>query len=172
MAQVKVLTKKIPVRRSSIGSDATFEDMSATKNGILKYEVVMGSSDVKNFRDGDNFFPFDGEIDGFQNETFPEKDEFSYSIGSAINSFFSPEETKARREARRAKKSAKTEEIKSRADLNKGLGTEKQSDIELAKALQDGDKKPGLSTGAIVGIAVGGLALIGIVIFALKSKKK
>jgi len=162
MAQVKVITKKIPVRRSVLGSDATFEDTS-TNNGILQYTVMSGASDVKNFRDGDNFYPFDGEIDGFQNEVFPEKDEFSYMSDARS----------ARIEDRRARKAAKTNEINSRAELNRGLSQEKQSDVELAKALQDsGDTKGGLSTGAIVGIAVGGLVVIGLIVFAIKGKKK
>jgi len=171
MAQVKVITKKIPVRRSTLGSDATFEDTS-TNNGILQYTVMSGASDVKNFRDGDNFYPFDGEIDAFQNEIFPEKDEFSYSNG-LFGGFFSPEESRKRRESRYARRNAKTQETLSRADLNKNLGKEKQSDVELAKALQDsGDTKGGLSTGTIVGIAVGGLVVIGLIVFAIKRKKK
>jgi hypothetical protein len=161
MAQVKVLTKRIAVPRTSIGSDGTFEDLSATKNGILKYEVMSGASDVKNFRDGDDFYPFDGKGDNFRNEVFPEQDEFSYMSDAR----------KARIEARMARKAAKTNEINSRAELNRGLSQEKQSDVELAKALQDsGDTKGGLSTGAMIGIAIGGLALIGIIIFAVRSR--
>jgi hypothetical protein len=164
MAQVKVLTKRIAVPRTSIGSDGTFEDLSANRKGILKYEVMSGASDVKNFRDGDDFYPFDGvKNDSFQNEVFPENDEFSYMS----------DWRKAKKQARLDKKNAKTELTLSQAELNRNLGKDKQSDIELAKALQEkggGDAKGGLSTGAIIGIAVGGLALIGIIIFVVKSK--
>ena len=170
MAQLKVITKKIPVRRSTLGSDATFEDTS-TNNGILQYTVMSGASDVKNFLDGDNFYPFDGEIDAFQNEVFPEKDEFSYFSVFGIGK---PTENQlAKQKARLDKKTAKTQLTLSQAELNRNLGKEKQSDIDLAKALQDsGDTKGGLSTGAIVGIAVGGLVVIGLIVFVIKRKKK
>jgi hypothetical protein len=161
MAQVKVLTKRIAVPRTSMGSDGTYEDLSATQNGVLKYEVMSGASDVKNFRDGDDFYPFDGKGDNFRNEVFPEQDEFSYMSAAR----------KARIERRNARSAAKNELTLSQAELNRNLGKEKQSDIDLAKALQDsGDTKGGLSTGAMIGIAVGGLALIGIIIFAVKSR--
>jgi hypothetical protein len=169
MAQVKVLTKRIAVPRTSMGSDGTYEDLSATQNGVLKYEVMTGSSDVKNFRDGDDFYPFDGKGDSFRNEVFPEQDEFSYF---SIFGIGKPTENQlAKQKARLDKKAAKTQLTLSQAELNRNLGKEKQSDIDLAKALQDsGDTKGGLSTGAMIGIAVGGLALIGIIIFAVKSR--
>jgi hypothetical protein len=170
MAQVKVLTKRIAVPRTSIGSDGTFEDLSANRKGVLKYEVMSGASDVKNFRDGDDFYPFDGKGDSFRNEVFPDKDEFSYFSVFGIGK--PTENQKAKQQARLDKKTAKTQLKLSQAELNRNLGKDKQSDIELAKALQEkgGDEQKGMSTGAIIGIAVGSLALIGIIIFVVKSR--
>jgi len=173
MAQVKVLTKRIAVPRTSIGSDGTFEDLSANRKGILKYEVMSGASDVKNFRDGDNFYPFNGEKnDAFQNEVFPEQDEFSYFtfLGKGKPS----ENQKAKKQARLDAKNAKTQLTLSQAELNRNLGKDKQSDIELAKALQEkgGDEQKGMSNGAKIGIAVGGLVVvILIVVLATRGSK-
>ena len=170
MAQVKVITKRIAVPRTSIGSDGTFEDLSATRNGILKYEVMSGASDVKNFRDGDDFYTFDGKKnDGFQDEVFPETDEFSYASADR------KARRAARKQARLDKKAAKTEEIKSRAELNKGLASDKQSDIELAKAMQEkgtDEPKKGLSTGAMIGIGAGVLVLIVVIVVATRRGSK
>lgn len=175
MAQVKVITKRVAVPRTSIGSDGTFEDLSANSKGVLKYEVMSGASDVKNFRDGDDFYPFDGEGDSFRNEVFPQKDEFSYFsvFGIGKPSAKQKERQAARKERKAVKldaKRAKAEETRSRAELNKGLSTDKQSDVELAKALQEkdggGEQKKGLSTGAMIGIGAGALVLIIVVIVA------
>jgi hypothetical protein len=170
MAQVKVLTKRIAVPRTSIGSDGTFEDLAANNKGVLKYEVMMGSSDVKNFRDGDDFYPFDGKGDSFRNEVFPDKDEFSCFTFLGMGK--PSQKQKERWELKKAKKAAKTDLTMSQAELNRNIGKDKQSDIELAKALQEkgGDEQKGMSTGAIIGIAVGSLALIGIIIFVVKSR--
>jgi hypothetical protein len=129
MAQVKVLTKRIAVPRTSIGSDGTFEDLSATNNGVLKYVAVNAAQDVPNFRDGDDFYPFDGKGDSFQDEVFPEKDEFSYTIGSNIRSFFSPQETAKRRELRYEKKGAKNQESLSRARRQENWHTRFSSNL-------------------------------------------
>jgi hypothetical protein len=95
---------------------------------------------------------------------------------------------RGRREARQDERQArKTERVMSKsqarttkADAQKlaseSLGKESQSDIALAQALSQPVKpveKKGLSTGAIVGITLGGLAVVGIITyFVIKSKNK
>lgn len=86
---------------------------------------------------------------------------------------------RASREKRRSEKQAvKNAETLSRAELNKGLMTDKQSDIELAKALASDDtkklgteKKP-MSTTTKVLIGTGALLLIAGIGFAVYKMRK
>ena len=88
---------------------------------------------------------------------------------------------KARVEARMSKKTAKTDEIKSRNELTKSMA-QPDNTAQILASLQDpaagtrsttetGAKK-GLSTGAIIGIAVGSLALLGLAAYLILKKKK
>ena len=88
---------------------------------------------------------------------------------------------KARVEARMAKKGAKTDEIKSRNELTKSMA-QPDNTAQILASLQDPaagtrsatktDAKKGLSTGAIIGIAVGSLALLGLAAYLILKKKK
>lgn len=116
---------------------------------------------------------------------------------SAFDDYYSASgDRKKRREEKRARKSAKkdtrqkmreaivsgklakNEERLSRAELNKGLGTEKESDVELAKALSESvkddsskkEKKP-MSTTTKILIGVGAALLIGGIAFLVLRKK-
>lgn len=109
--------------------------------------------------------------------------EFSNASGRFKGTILDKKERKRRRdvrEKRRSEKQAvKNAERLSRAELNKGLMTDKQSDIELAKALSSdntksatNEKKP-MSTTTKVLIGVGSLLLIaGIGFAAYKLRKK
>ena len=59
-----------------------------------------------------------------------------------VKDYFSKEERAERKDARKAKKSAKTDEIRSRAELNKSLAQDKPSDLALAQALQASSASP------------------------------
>ena len=82
------------------------------------------------------------------------------------------ERTMSTAEARRVKAGAKATTAEGQKLAAESLGKESQSDIALAKAISSNpSEKKGLSTGAIVGIVIGSLALIGTVAyFVIKSK--
>jgi hypothetical protein len=87
--------------------------------------------------------------------------------------------TQSKADARRGRVDAKKMQAESQRLAAQNFGKESQSDIELAKALQTPGstarttESKGLSTGAIIGIALGGLALLGLgVYFVMKSKNK
>lgn len=110
--------------------------------------------------------------------------DFSDASGWTRGTILDKRERRKRRESRQkrkdARQSSKNAERMSRADLNKGLSTEKQSDIELAKALSANmsqtptDTKKPMSTNTKIFIGVGvllGIAAIGFTIYKLKIKK-
>ena len=92
------------------------------------------------------------------------------------------ERRKARDERRKAKSSAKSAEIQSRAELTKSLAQPDTTTAQVLATLQGGDtnrsatgasqQNTGLSTGAVIGIAVGSLALLGLGAYFVLRKKK
>jgi LPXTG-motif cell wall-anchored protein len=80
-----------------------------------------------------------------------------------------------------AKKTAKTDEIKSRNELTKSMA-QPDNTAQILASLQDSavstksttetGAKKGLSTGAIIGIAAGSLALLGLGAYLILKKKK
>lgn len=136
-------------------------------DGLIEFDAQLAISPVKdNPVDRDNFYPASGSYD---------------ALSQIKKSFIDPEE-RARRRARREKKrdlrqERRTIRTKGKAESKTAPFKESQADIEMAKALQtqssDAETKKGLSTGAIIGIALGGLALLGLgVYFVMKSKNK
>ena len=90
------------------------------------------------------------------------------------------ERRKARDERRKAKSSAKSAEIQSRADLTKSLAAPDTTTAQVLATLQGGDttksatapaERKGLSTGAVIGIALGSLALLGLGAYFVLRKK-
>jgi len=81
--------------------------------------------------------------------------------------------TQSKADTRTTKATAKQTGAEAQRVAAQSLSQDSQSDIALAKALApQPEQKKGLSTGQIVGIAIGSLALIGIVgYFVIKSKK-
>jgi hypothetical protein len=73
----------------------------------------------------------------------------------------------------RVQSRANTRELQAKAQLEaaKGISKGAGADIALAKALEEKPKK-GLSTGAIIGISIGGLAVVGLIAFMVIKKKK
>lgn len=131
----------------------------ADAEGRIKMIAAVAGQNTPNYFDQDNFYPADG----------------LKSIGQNIKGFFSDDEAAKRREGREGRKNTRTgaraDERKSRADLNREIGKDKQSDIELAKALK-GDEKPGMSTTTKVLIGVGVAAVLGAVVYFTVIKKK
>lgn len=91
------------------------------------------------------------------------------------------ERRKARDERRKAKSSAKSAEIQSRADLTKSLAAPDTTTAQVLATLQGGDatksamaptERKGLSTGAVIGIALGSLALLGLGAYYVLRKNK
>lgn len=131
----------------------------ADADGRIKMVAAVAGQNTGNYFDQDNFYPADG----------------LKSIGQNIKGFFSDEEAAKRRAGREERKNtrtgAKADERKSRADLNREIGKDKQSDIELAKALK-GDEKQPMSTTTKVLIGVGVAAVLGAIVYFTVIKKK
>lgn len=108
--------------------------------------------------------------------------DFSDASGRFKGTILDKKERKRRRDVRQKRKSeklaVKNAERLSRAELNKGLMTDKQSDVELAKALASDDtktptteKKP-MSTTTKVLIGTGALLLLAGIGFAVYKMRK
>lgn len=118
------------------------------------------------------------------NEDLSPFDDYDFSDASGIfqGTILDKRERRKRRDVRQKRKSekqsVKNAERLSRAELNKGLMTDKQSDIELAKALGAQlpeatvtEKKP-MSTTTKVLIGTGALLLIAGIGFAVYKMRK
>jgi hypothetical protein len=135
----------------------------ADSDGRIKMVAASAAQNTPNYFDQDNFYPADG-LKGI-----------GQSIGQNIQGFFSSEQAAARQKGRQGRRDtrtgAKAEERKSRADLNRAVGQDKQSDVELAKALGGGDSQP-MSTTTKVLIGVGVVAVLGAIAYFVMKKKK
>ena len=132
----------------------------ADSEGRIRMVAASAAQNTPNYFDQDNFYPADGVR----------------AVGRNIKGFLSEDEAKKRREERRKNRGLRTEskadERKSRADLNREVGKDKQSDVELAKALQGGDAKTPMSTTTKVLIGAGILAVVGAIAYFVIKKKK
>jgi hypothetical protein len=126
----------------------------ANEDGIVTMVAASAAQNTPNYYDQDNFYPADGG-------------------GKARRQ----SNKKRRQDARFVKKGAKTAEIQSRADLNKGLSQDKASDVEIAKALKGDDtttqktKEP-MSKNTKIAIGVGVVVVLGAIAFFVLRKKK
>jgi hypothetical protein len=147
----------------------------ADSEGRIRMVAASAAQNTPNYFDQDNFYPADGQQGGFFRN-------IGQSISTNVKDVFSPESSKERqssrvsnradrKDVRRGKKESKTDERKSRADLNRAVGQDKASDIELAKALGGSDKQP-MSTTTKVLIGVGVLAVVGAIAYFVIKKKK
>jgi hypothetical protein len=132
----------------------------ADSEGRISMVVASAAQNTGNYFDQDNFYPADG---------------VGASIRQNIKGALSEEETRKRRAARKTRRDARTssraEERRSRADLNRAVGQDKASDVELAKALGATDSQP-MSTTTKVLIGVGVLAVVGAIAYFVIKKKK
>jgi hypothetical protein len=148
--------------------------------------AASAAQNTPDYFDQDNFYPMDGVMGNDEFSDASGIGDFFKSVGGAygnaakgLKDYLSPEERKARKEGRKARKDAKTEEIKSRAELNKNIGKETESDKTLAEALKASstspkveDKKMSKTTKTL--LIVGGVLVVGglITFLVLRSKKK
>ena len=129
---------------------------------VIPMVAVSAAQNTGNYFDQDNFYPMDGVMG---------VDEFSDASGifQNIKDYFSKDERTERKDTRKAKKSAKTDEIRSRAELNKSLAQDKPSDIALAEALKASsasakvDKKMSGTTKTM--LIAGGVLVVGVIGF-------
>ena len=126
----------------------------ANEDGIVTMVAASAAQNTPNYYDQDNFYPADGS-------------------GRARRQA----NRKRRQDAKFVKKGAKTAEIQSRAELNKSLGQEKQSDVELAKALKGDDTSTPKTTEPMskntkIAIGVGVVVVLGAVAFFVLRKKE
>jgi hypothetical protein len=143
----------------------------ADSEGRIRMVAAVAGQNTPNYFDQDNFYPAEGPSKGF----FGNVGEAYKNAAKGAAGFLSEEQSKERREARNKRRdirtAAKAEETKSRADLNREIGKDKASDLELAKALGASDKQP-MSTTTKVLIGVGVLAVVGAVAYFVIKKKK
>ena len=134
------------------------DDFYPFQGDALPMIAASAAQNTPDYFDQDNFYPADGIV---QN----------------VKDYLSPAERAKRKELRQGKKTAKTQEIQSRAELNKGLAQDKPSDVELAKALGSGDTSTSktsetMSKNTKIAIGVGVALVLGVVVYFVMKKKK
>jgi hypothetical protein len=143
----------------------------ADAEGRIRMVAAVAGQNTPNYFDQDNFYPAEGPTKGF----FGNVGKAYGNAAKGAADFLSEEQSKQRRDARNKRRdirtAAKAEETKSRADLNREIGKDKASDLELAKALGASDKQP-MSTTTKVLIGVGVLAVVGAIAYFVIKKKK
>jgi hypothetical protein len=158
---------------------------------VIRYTAANAAQNTGDYFDQDNFYPADGVMcDSKSNLTDAEfsdafGDYFKNVVKGARNasgnvaSFFSPQETARRRAARYAGRSAKTQESLSRAELNKNVGKETETDKAIAQTLKssstpslasDGKKPMSTTTKVLIGVGIAGI--IGVIAFLALRRKK
>jgi hypothetical protein len=139
---------------------------------IGKMVVASAAQNTPNYFDQDNFYPADGKQKGF----FGSVGQIYGNAARGAAGFLSKEEIEKRKASRKENKAVKNAETLSRAELNKSIGQDKASDVELAKALKGetpstSTPASSMSTTTKVLIGVGVVAVLGtIAYFVLKGK--
>jgi hypothetical protein len=126
----------------------------ANEDGIVTMVAASAAQNTPNYYDQDNFYPADGG-------------------GKARRQ----SNKKRRQDARFVKKGAKTAEIQSRADLNKGLSQDKASDVEIAKALKGDDISTSKTTEPMskntkIAIGAGIVLVLGAIVYFVVKRGK
>lgn len=154
----------------------------ANEDGIVSMVATTASQNTINYFDQDNFYPVDGSRTSRRRRQ--NKDGFFRSVGQIYGnaargaaSFLSKEESDKRKANRQEKKSVKNTEALSRAELNKSLGQDKASDVELAKALKGDDTSTSktsqpMSKNTKIAIGIGAVVILGAIAFLALRKKK
>ena len=155
----------------------------ANEDGIVTMVAASAAQNTPNYYDQDNFYPADGSGPSTRRRS-KNKDGFLRSVGQIYGNaargaadFLSKEESEKRKANRQEKKSIKNTEALSRAELNKSLGQDKASDVELAKALKGDDTSTlktsqTMSKNTKIAIGVGVVVVLGAIAFFVLRKKK
>jgi hypothetical protein len=156
---------------------------------VIPMVAANAAQNTGNYFDQDNFYPADGVINpdavNYEQEGSLTDTEFSNGIGDWFKETAEniKERGAERRAARKARKEAKTQEILSRAELNKSLTQDKPSDIALADALKSATATPAATRGGATNkgmskttktvlIVGGSLVVVGLIAFFVLRKKK
>ena len=163
------------------------DDFYPADGQLIPMVTANASQNTGNYFDQDNFYPADGQVipmvaavAGQNTGNYFDQDNFYPANGMRSRKANRKARRTDRRANRSARKKAKTNEIQSRADLNKSLGQEKQSDIELAKALATpltpitpAKVEAGMTKNTKIALGVvGGLVLIAGIYFLVRKKSK
>ncbi len=148
------------------GTNFTSAEVSDIKTGI-NYQDLGDVNDIYAIND-DNFYSATGR-----------RSRRRATVRRAGSSVWG--EVQKGLEARRKRRQTRVEgkagrkqtEAQAQLEASKGIGAGAQADAELARSLgrSTEDGKKGLSTGAIVGIVLGGLAVVGVVAYMIIKKK-
>lgn len=147
-------------------------------DGVIKYEAALGMTPIRNNHfDEDNFYEMNGECNCGHCPLCEEK---SNALGGLIPSRAQRQQNRAKRQTRKDNKSkAKLTQAQASKIAAQSMGRDSQSDIALAKAFAtpvSGKRPPqsvgggGLSSGAKIGIAIGSVALLGIIGYLIYTK--
>jgi hypothetical protein len=156
------------------------------EKGSIKYADLGGINDLIALQD-DNFYGASGNRTTSRNRRktsrnrkTARRDSARRSVGGFLGEI--GEELKRGREARRqrrmtrveGKSARKLEEAKAQSETARSIGKGAEAELEIAKTLakQTPEVKKGLSTGAKIGIAVGILAVVGVVAYFIIKKRK
>lgn len=145
----------------------------ANSEGLVTMVAASAAQNTPNYFDQDNFYPADGKQKGF----FGSVGQIYGNAARGAASFLSKDEIEKRKASRKENKAVKNAETLSRADLNKSIGQDKASDVELAKALKSDTPSAStpassMSTTTKVLIGVGVVAVLGtIAYFVMRDKK-
>lgn len=151
------------------------DDFYPFQGEALPMVAASAAQNTGNYFDQDNFYPADGD--------------YSEVRGRFKGTIFDKKERAKRRAERQkrinARQSAKNEETKSRAELNRQAGKESQGDVELAKALSATAAAPipgvtdttpaattGMSKNKKILLGVGAVVVLGVLGFVIYRKFK
>lgn len=152
---------------------ATFMNLPSFKNADGEYSEARGRKSKRNRQNWADYTPLGWIKKGVDTATSPERvaarEERRRMRAERKNI-----RTQSRADARVSKAGAKQTSAEAQRTAAESLGKDSQADVELARAIATKpEEKKGLSTGAIVGITLGGLAVVGLITyFVIKSKNK
>ena len=157
------------------------DDFYPFQGDALPMIAASAAQNTPDYFDQDNFYPADGdysEVRGRRRKRRTKK-------GTILDKNERAKRRATRQEIVKSRVSAKNEEIKARAELNRQVGKETQGDAELAKAMtqlslpltptpNDGSKDSGsgMSKTTKIVIAVGSVLVVGVIGFLVYRRFK
>lgn len=141
---------------------------------VVSYEMGYGLGSPKKYNVEEGFMNAEAEIDDYFNAIGDGRLRRNMEKKSKQRQDRRNERTQSKADARRTRTQSKIELAKAQQESAKASQLGVQADVAMAKALGKNQPKEekGLSTGAKVGIAVGVVAVLGIVGFIVYKKMK